>query len=133
MRRKRRVLLAKVGLNGHDRGIKIIANAFRDAGMEIIYTGLHQTPEDVVTSALQEDVDVIGISILSGVHMQVFRRLTSLMKKKGIAKKLLFGGGIIPEIDIPKLKKLGVDNIFGPGTSTSKIIEFINEKFKKHN
>lgn len=128
--KKIKVLLAKIGLNGHDRGIKIVADALKDAGMEAIYTGLHKTPEDVVNTALQEDVDAIGISILSGAHMQVFRKLISLMKEKGIGKKLLFAGGIIPETDIPKLKKLGVSFIFGPGTNITKIIESIDEKFK---
>lgn len=128
--KKIKVLLAKIGLNGHDRGIKIVADALKDAGMEAIYTGLHQTPEDVVNTALQEDVDAIGISILSGAHMEAFRKLIYLMKEKGIEKKLLFGGGIIPKTDIPKLKKLGVSFIFGPGTNITKIVESIDEKFK---
>ncbi len=122
-----RVLVAKVGLDGHDRGAKVIATALRDAGMEVIYTGLRQTPEMVVNAALQEDVDAIGISILSGAHMTVFPRVLSLMKEKGLSDVLLTGGGIIPEDDINELNKLGVGKLFNPGAHTSEIAEYINE------
>jgi methylmalonyl-CoA mutase C-terminal domain/subunit len=122
--KKIRILLAKAGLDGHDRGIKVVARALKDAGFEVIYTGLHQTPEQIVSSALQEDVDGIGVSILSGAHMEIFKKISKLMKEKKIQKKILFGGGIIPDEDIPKLKKLGVKKIFTPGTPLSEIIEF---------
>lgn len=123
--RKIRVLVAKPGLDGHDRGIKVIACALRDAGMEVIYTGLHQTPEMIVETALQEDVDVVGLSILSGAHMTIFPKVFKLMKQKGLGKVLLTGGGIIPQEDIPKLKKLGVGKLFGPGATTTEIIDYI--------
>lgn len=123
--RKIRVLVAKPGLDGHDRGIKVIACALRDAGMEVIYTGLHQTPEMIVETALQEDVDVVGLSILSGAHMTIFPQVFKLMKQKGLGKVLLTGGGIIPQEDIPKLKKLGVGKLFGPGATTTEIIDYI--------
>ena len=120
-----RVLVAKVGLDGHDRGAKVIATALRDAGMEVIYTGLRQTPEMVVNAALQEDVDAIGISILSGAHMTVFPKLVDLMKEKGMEDVLLTGGGIIPEDDMKQLNKLGVGKLFAPGASTNDIAGYI--------
>jgi methylmalonyl-CoA mutase, C-terminal domain len=122
-----RVLVAKVGLDGHDRGAKIIATALRDAGMEVIYTGLRQTPEMVVNAALQEDVDAIGISILSGAHMTVFPIVISLMKEKGIDDVLLTGGGIIPDGDMVELNTLGVGKLFHPGTNTGEIASYISE------
>jgi methylmalonyl-CoA mutase C-terminal domain/subunit len=127
---KIRVLLAKPGLDGHDRGVKVIARALRDAGMEVIYTGLRQTPEQIVNAALQEDVDIIGLSILSGAHMTIFPRVRELMREKGMDDVLLFGGGIIPEDDIPKLKERGVDAVFLPGTSTEEIIKYIRENVR---
>ena len=120
-----RVLLAKPGLDGHDRGVKVIARALRDAGMEVIYTGLRQTPEQIANAALQEDVDVVGLSILSGAHMTIFPRVRDLMLERGMDDVLLFGGGIIPEDDIPKLKERGIAELFLPGTSTEEIISFI--------
>jgi methylmalonyl-CoA mutase C-terminal domain/subunit len=120
-----RVLVAKVGLDGHDRGAKIIATALRDAGMEVIYTGLRQTPEMVVQAALQEDVDAIGISILSGAHMTVFPKVYQLMQEKGLTNVLLTGGGIIPEEDSIQLKAMGVGTLFAPGTNTSDIADYI--------
>ena len=125
MNRPIRVLIAKVGLDGHDRGAKIIASFLRDAGMEVIYTGLRQTPEMVVNTALQEDVDAIGISILSGAHNTVFPKIINLMKEKGLHDVLLTGGGIIPENDMQQLMKLGVGKLFAPGTDTKEIIDYI--------
>lgn len=125
MERKIRVLIAKPGLDGHDRGAKVIARALRDAGMEVIYTGLRQTPEQIVSAAIQEDVDVIGLSILSGAHNHLFPRVVELLKERGADDILVFGGGVIPEEDIPFLKSKGISEIFGPGTPTSKTIEFI--------
>jgi methylmalonyl-CoA mutase C-terminal domain/subunit len=122
-----RVLVAKVGLDGHDRGAKVIATALRDAGMEVIYTGLRQTPEMVVNAALQEDVDAIGISILSGAHMTVFPKIINLMKEKGMDDVLLTGGGIIPEDDMKVLNDMGVGKLFAPGTSTVDIASYIRE------
>jgi methylmalonyl-CoA mutase, C-terminal domain len=122
-----RVLVAKVGLDGHDRGAKVIATALRDAGMEVIYTGLRQTPEMVVAAALQEDVDAIGISILSGAHMTVFPKVASLMKEKGLDDVLLTGGGIIPEDDMKELNRQGVGQLFAPGTPTTAIASYITE------
>ncbi len=127
-----RVLVAKVGLDGHDRGAKVIASFFRDAGMEVIYTGLRQTPEMVVNSALQEDVDVIGISILSGAHNTVFPKVMTLMKEKGLNDVLLTGGGIIPEKDMKKLNEIGVGKLFPPGTDTKEIVSYITEWVKKN-
>ncbi|MEK7249116.1 MAG: cobalamin B12-binding domain-containing protein, partial [Bacteroidota bacterium] len=118
MSKKIRVLVAKVGLDGHDRGAKVVAAALRDAGMEVIYTGLRKTPDMIVEAAIQEDVDAIGISILSGAHMTVFPKIASLLKEKGLSDVLLFGGGIIPQQDIEELKKLGVGHLFTPGAST---------------
>ncbi len=120
-----RVLVAKAGLDGHDRGAKVVAAALRDAGMEVIYTGLRKTPEMIVEAAVQEDVDAIGVSILSGAHMTIFPRILSLMKEKGIADVLLFGGGIIPDKDIEALKRLGVGELFTPGASTQEIVRYI--------
>ena len=127
-----RVLVAKVGLDGHDRGAKVIATALRDAGMEVIYTGLRQTPEMVVNTALQEDVDALGISILSGAHMTVFPRVMSLMKEKGLDNVLLTGGGIIPEEDMRSLQAMGVGKLFAPGTSTVQIAEYIDQWVREH-
>ncbi|HID94420.1 MAG TPA: cobalamin B12-binding domain-containing protein [bacterium (Candidatus Stahlbacteria)] len=127
MQRKIRVLVAKPGLDGHDRGAKVVAAALRDAGMEVIYTGLHQTPEMIVESAIQEDVDVIGVSILSGAHMTIFPRILELLKKKGANHIILIGGGIIPKDDMAKLKEMGVRELFGPGTPTTEIVKYIQE------
>jgi methylmalonyl-CoA mutase, C-terminal domain len=132
MDKKIRVLVAKAGLDGHDRGAKIIAAALRDAGMEVIYTGLRQTPEMIIEAAIQEDVDVIGISVLSGAHMTIFPRILTLMKEKGIEDVLLTGGGIIPEVDINILKKQGVGELFTPGASTVDIAEFIKTWITTH-
>lgn len=130
MNRPVRVLVAKVGLDGHDRGAKVIATALRDAGMEVIYTGLRQTPEMVVSAALQEDVDAIGISILSGAHMTVFPKVMEIMRQKGMNDVLLTGGGIIPEDDMAALNKLGVGKLFAPGTSTAEIAGYITNWVK---
>ncbi len=127
-----RVLVAKVGLDGHDRGAKVIATALRDAGMEVIYTGLRQTPEMVVTAALQEDVDAIGISILSGAHMTVFPKLIKLMKEKDMNDVLLTGGGIIPEDDMKLLNEMGVGRLFPPGTTTTDIADYIKNWVKEN-
>lgn len=127
MNNKIRVIVAKSGLDGHDRGAKVIAAALRDAGMEVIYTGLRQTPEMIVEAALQEDADVIGISILSGAHMTIFPKILNLLKEKGLDDILLTGGGIIPEEDIAKLKEMGVGQLFTPGASTVEIAEYIKE------
>jgi methylmalonyl-CoA mutase, C-terminal domain len=127
-----RVLIAKVGLDGHDRGAKIIASSLRDAGMEVIYTGLRQTPEMVVNAALQEDVDAIGISILSSAHMTVFPKIIQLMKEKGMDDVLLTGGGIIPDDDMKKLEEMGSGKLFAPGTITSDIANYITEWVKKN-
>lgn len=132
MDRKIRVLVAKAGLDGHDRGAKVIAAALRDAGMEVIYTGLRQTPEMIVEAAIQEDVDVIGISILSGAHMTIFPKIVNLLKERGITDVLVTGGGIIPDEDIEKLKQLGVGELFTPGSSTTAIAEYIIEWVKAH-
>ncbi len=127
MQKKIRVLIAKAGLDGHDRGAKVIAAALRDAGMEVIYTGLRQTPEMIVEAALQEDVDVIGISILSGAHMTILPKIKKLMDEKGLNDTLLTGGGIIPEEDIIKLKDIGVGELFTPGAPTTAIADYIKE------
>lgn len=127
-----RVLVAKVGLDGHDRGAKIIAHALRDAGMEVIYTGLRQTPEMVVQAAIQEDVDAIGISILSGAHMTVFPKVYQLMKEKGLTNVLLTGGGIIPEQDNNTLLEMGVGTLFAPGTNTADIAAYIKNWVTEH-
>jgi methylmalonyl-CoA mutase C-terminal domain/subunit len=122
-----RVLLAKPGLDGHDRGVKVIARALRDAGMEVIYTGLRQTPEQVVNAALQEDVDAIGLSILSGAHMTIFPRVVELARQNGLDDVIIFGGGIIPDEDIPRLKQAGVSEVFTPGARMEEIIDFIRQ------
>jgi len=127
--RKIRVLVAKPGLDGHDRGAKVIASAFRDAGFEVIYTGLHQTPEMIVNAAIQEDVDVVALSILSGAHMTLFRRVMELLREQGADDILITGGGIIPEEDAEELRKMGVGRIFGPGTPTAEPIQYIREWF----
>ena len=132
MKRPIRILVAKVGLDGHDRGAKIIAISLRDAGMEVIYTGLRQTPEMVVNAALQEDVDVIGISILSGAHNTVFPKIMQLMKEKGMNDVLVTGGGIIPDDDMDSLHDIGVGKLFPPGTPTHDIVEYITDWVKKH-
>jgi methylmalonyl-CoA mutase C-terminal domain/subunit len=131
MKRKIRVLVAKPGLDGHDRGAKIVARALRDAGMEVIYTGLHQTAEMIVEAAIQEDVDVVGLSLLSGAHMTLFVDVTRLLKKKGMNDVLVIGGGIIPKEDVPKLKKEGICGVFGPGTPCEEIVDFIKKNVKK--
>ena len=124
--RRLRVVIAKPGLDGHDRGAKVIARALRDAGMEVIYTGLRQTPEQIVTAALQEDADVIGLSILSGAHNHIAPRLMELLKEKGLDDVLVVIGGIIPDVDVPKLKAIGVKGVFLPGTPMQEIVDFIN-------
>jgi len=131
MDKKIRVLVAKPGLDGHDRGAKVVARALRDAGMEVIYTGLHQTAEMIVETAIQEDVDVVGLSLLSGAHMTLFVDVSKLLKKKGMEDVLLVGGGIIPEEDVPKLKKVGISEVFGPGTPCEDIVEFIKKNVKR--
>ena len=123
--RKIRVIIAKPGLDGHDRGAKVVARALRDAGMEVIYTGLRQSPEQIVETAIQEDADVIGLSILSGAHEYYFRRVIELLKEKNAADIIVFGGGVIPEEDVPTLLNMGVKAVFGPGTSTKDIIEWL--------
>lgn len=129
--KKIRVLAAKPGLDGHDRGIRVIASALMDAGMEVIYTGLRQTPQQIVDSAIQEDADVIAMSILSGAHDYLFPRVMELLKDKGIKDILVIGGGIIPDEDVPALKKSGISEIFGPGTRTDKIATYIRENLKR--
>ncbi len=128
--RKIRVLAAKPGLDGHDRGIKVISRALRDAGMEVIYTGIRQTPAQIVSAAVQEDVDVIALSVLSGAHGHLFPKIMELLKEQGADDILTIGGGIIPEEDIPSLKEAGIAAIFGPGTYTKDIIDFIRENVK---
>jgi len=132
MDRRIRVLVAKAGLDGHDRGAKVVAAALRDAGMEVIYTGLRQTPETIVNAAIQEDVDAIGVSILSGAHMTIFSRILELMKEKGMNDVLLFGGGIISDEDAKKLKELGVGELFPPGSSTQAIVDYVRQWVKEH-
>ncbi|MEK7434746.1 MAG: cobalamin B12-binding domain-containing protein [Cyanobacteriota bacterium] len=128
--KKLKVLIGKPGLDGHDRGAKIIARALRDAGMEVVYSGLHRTPEEIVNIAIQEDVDVIGLSILSGAHMTIFPKILDLLKKESAEDILLFGGGIIPDDDRNELLKIGVAEVFGPGTSTDDVIGYLNKKFE---
>jgi methylmalonyl-CoA mutase C-terminal domain/subunit len=128
--RKIRVLVAKPGLDGHDRGAKVVARALRDAGFEVIYTGLRQTPEQIAEAALQEDVDVVGLSILSGAHMRLFPEIMRLLKAKGMGGVLVIAGGIIPEDDVAPLKKLGIKAIFGPGTPTPEIVKYIRDHIK---
>jgi methylmalonyl-CoA mutase C-terminal domain/subunit len=120
-----RVVVAKPGLDGHDRGAKVVARALRDAGMEVIYTGLHQTPEQIVETAIQEDADAVGLSVLSGAHMTLFTRVLDILAERGATDIVLFGGGIIPNADIPELEKLGVAKIFTPGTPTRAIVEWV--------
>ncbi len=129
--RKIRVLAAKPGLDGHDRGIKVIAAALRDAGMEVIYTGLRQTPEQIVAAAEQEDVDVIALSVLSGAHDYLFPKVMELMRAKALDDVLVIGGGIIPEEDIPGLKSVGIAEVFGPGTATTAIVDYITANLKR--
>ncbi|MDP3039076.1 MAG: cobalamin B12-binding domain-containing protein [Deltaproteobacteria bacterium] len=129
--RKLRVLVAKPGLDGHDRGAKVIARALRDAGMEVIYTGLRQTPERIVAAVVQEDVDALLMSILSGAHDYLFPRVMELLREKGIQDLLVLGGGVIPEEDVPGLKVLGISEIFGPGTPTDVIVKYVKENIKK--
>ena len=128
---KIRVLVAKPGLDGHDRGAKVVARALRDAGFEVIYTGLRQTPEQITEAALQEDVDVIAMSILSGAHPHLFPKVVELVRSKGMTDTLIIGGGVIPETDIPALKEAGIAAVFTPGTPTNDIVDFINEHVKK--
>ena len=130
MQKPIKVLIAKPGLDGHDRGAKVVANALRDAGMEVIYTGLHQTPEMIVKAATQEDVDVVSLSILSGAHMTLFPRVRKLMNENGLDGVPLLGGGIIPDKDAEELKRMGVNEIFGPGTDTRDIVTYIHALFK---
>jgi len=132
MERKIRVIIAKAGLDGHDRGAKVIAAAFRDAGIEVIYLGLRQTPDMIVEAALQEDADAIGISILSGAHMTVFKKILDTMKTKQVDNVLLFGGGIIPKEDIDKLKAIGVGELFTPGTPTTETIDYVKKWVSEH-
>jgi len=127
MAKRIRILVAKPGLDGHDRGAKVIAAALRDAGMEVIYTGLHQTPEMVAEAALQEDVDVVGVSVLSGAHMTIFPRILKLMQEKGLTDVLLTGGGIIPQKEREELEAMGVGRLFGPGTPTGEVIQYIQD------
>jgi methylmalonyl-CoA mutase C-terminal domain/subunit len=129
--RKIRVLVAKPGLDSHDRGVKIVARALRDAGMEVVYTGLRQTPEQIVEAAMQEDVDVLAMSILSGAHMTLLPAVTKLMEERGMTDILVLAGGIIPDEDVPALKEKGIADIFGPGTPTDEIVRYIHEKIKE--
>lgn len=129
--KKIRVLVAKPGLDGHDRGAKVVARMLRDAGMEVIYTGLRQTPEMIVTAALQEDVDVIGLSLLSGAHMTLFPNVLELAREKGLGDVVFLAGGIIPDEDVPALKEMGIVGIFGPGASAEEIAGFIKKQVKK--
>ena len=129
--RKIRVVVAKPGLDGHDRGAKVIARAFRDAGMEVIYTGLRQTPEQIVETAIQEDADAIGISILSGAHEHYFKAIIDLLKEKNASDVIVFGGGVIPEADVPRLKEIGAGAIFGPGTPTTETIKWLTEAVER--
>jgi methylmalonyl-CoA mutase, C-terminal domain len=122
-----RVVIAKPGLDGHDRGAKVVARALRDAGMEVVYTGLHQTPEQIVETVVQEDADAVGLSVLSGAHMTLFARLAELLRERGVDDVVVFGGGIIPDADIPELEKLGVARIFTPGATTTDIVDWVRE------
>ena len=131
MEKKIRVLVAKPGLDGHDRGAKVIARALRDAGVEVVYTGLRQTPEQIAEAALQEDVDCVAMSILSGAHPHLFPAVVNLIREKGMNDVLIIGGGVIPETDIPALKEAGVSEIFTPGTKTSDVVDYIKEHVKK--
>jgi methylmalonyl-CoA mutase C-terminal domain/subunit len=122
-----RVVIAKPGLDGHDRGAKVVARALRDAGMEVVYTGLHQTPEQIVETVVQEDADAVGLSVLSGAHMTLFARLAELMQERGIDDVVVFGGGIIPDEDVPELERMGVVRIFTPGATTTEIVEWVRD------
>ncbi len=122
-----RIVIAKPGLDGHDRGAKVIARALRDAGMEVVYTGLHQTPEQIVQTAIQEDADIIGLSVLSGAHMTLFKRLIELLAEQNASDIVVFGGGIIPEEDIPLLQQMGVGKVFTPGAKTQDVVEWVNQ------
>ena len=122
-----RVVIAKPGLDGHDRGAKIVARALRDAGMEVVYTGLHQTPEQIVETVVQEDADAVGLSVLSGAHMTLFARLSELLAERGVDDVVVFGGGIIPDEDIPELERLGVAHIFTPGATTTDIVDWVRQ------
>ncbi len=122
-----RVVVAKPGLDGHDRGAKVVARALRDAGMEVIYTGLHQTPEQIVDTVIQEDADCVGLSVLSGAHMTLFERVITLLRERGADDVVVFGGGIIPEDDIPQLERMGVAKIFTPGATTQSIVDWVTE------
>src|SRR5689334_24089271 len=122
-----RIVVAKPGLDGHDRGAKVVARALRDAGMEVIYTGLHQTPEQIVEAAIQEDADGIGLSVLSGAHLTLFARTVELLKERDAADIVVFGGGIIPDADVPELERMGVAQVFGPGTSMHRIVDWVRE------
>jgi methylmalonyl-CoA mutase C-terminal domain/subunit len=128
--RRIRILVAKPGLDGHDRGARVIARAFRDAGFEVVYTGLHQTPEQIVAAAVQEDVDLIGLSVLSGAHMTLFKRVLELLKANKADDVMVIGGGIIPEEDVPKLKKLGIKGVFLPGTSLDIVVSWVKDNVK---
>ena len=125
-----RVVVAKPGLDGHDRGAKVVARALRDAGMEVVYTGLHQTPEQIVETVVQEDADAVGLSVLSGAHMTLFARLTELMAERGIDDVVVFGGGIIPDEDLPELERMGIARIFTPGATTQEIVDWVREHLK---
>ena len=122
-----RIVVAKPGLDGHDRGAKVVARALRDAGMEVVYTGLHQTPEQIVETVVQEDADAVGLSVLSGAHMTLFARLAELMRERGIDDVVVFGGGIIPDEDVPELERLGVARVFTPGATTTEIVDWVRE------
>jgi methylmalonyl-CoA mutase C-terminal domain/subunit len=128
--RRIRILVAKPGLDGHDRGARVIARAFRDAGFEVVYTGLHQTPEQIVAAAVQEDVDLIGLSVLSGAHMTLFKRVLELLRANKADDVMIIGGGIIPQEDVPKLKKLGIKELFLPGTPLDKIVGWVKDNVK---
>jgi methylmalonyl-CoA mutase, C-terminal domain len=127
MSRRIRVVVAKPGLDGHDRGVKVVARALRDAGMEVVYTGLHQTPEQIVETAIQEDADAVGLSVLSGAHMVLFRRVVELLAQRDAADIVVFGGGIIPDADIPELERLGVARIFTPGATMQSIVDWVRD------
>jgi methylmalonyl-CoA mutase C-terminal domain/subunit len=122
-----RVVVAKPGLDGHDRGAKVVARALRDAGMEVVYTGLHQTPEQIVETVVQEDADAVGLSVLSGAHMTLFARLTELLRERGVDDVVVFGGGIIPDDDLPELERMGVARVFTPGATTTEIVAWVRE------
>ena len=130
MEERIRVVIAKPGLDGHDRGAKIVARALRDAGMEVVYTGLHQTPEQIVETVVQEDADAVGLSVLSGAHMTLFARLRELMDERGIDDVVVFGGGIIPDEDLPELERLGVGRIFTPGATTTEIVDWVRQRLE---